>query len=183
VVIDDRLTVVTLTLPERAAMLEECLASVRDQTVHPCVHHVEWDMVGGEFVGTANTAVAAVNTPFFNMLDDDDLFLPNHVEVMMGVLDAEPDVDVVWTGCEVRGRDISFVEEYQPGLLQVRPYIPSNLMMRTEVWRMLGGYRDMFNADWDLLARAETAGARFLRVPVVTWVYRFHGSNLSMGQR
>lgn len=181
-VIEDRLTVVTLTLPERAAMLEECLTSVREQTVHPAVHHLEWDMVGGRFVETANAAVAAVNTPFFNMLDDDDLFLPNHVEVMRDVLNERDDVDVVWTGCEVVGRDITYDEPYQPGLLQVRPYIPSNMMMRTDVWREAGGYRDVFNADWDLLARVEKMGGRFLRVPVVTWQYRFHGRNLSMGQ-
>ena len=38
----------------------------------------------------------------------------------------------------------------------------------------------MFNPDWDFMKRAETHGAVFLTVPVITWVYRFHGSNMSV---
>jgi hypothetical protein len=49
------------------------------------------------------------------------------------------------------------------------------------LWRDLDGYREGHgHPDWDLLKRAETLGARFLNIPEVTWVYRFHGGNMSV---
>jgi len=52
--------------------------------------------------------------------------------------------------------------------------------MRTELWREQGGYRDGHgHPDWDMLRRCETAGATFLNIPEITWVYRFHGGNMS----
>lgn len=178
-VIDPRVTVVTLTKGDRPTMLQECIWSVRDQLVHPRCHHIELDE-GAGFSATANLAVQCVQTEFFNFVDDDDLILPNHLQVMGEALDANPTVDIVHTFCEVKGRDITFNEPYQPGLVQLRPYIPSNLMMRTSLFRQLGGYGEMFNPDWDFMKRAETYGAVFLTVPVITWVYRFHGSNMSV---
>jgi hypothetical protein len=172
------LTLVTATLPERAKMLNEMLETVSGQTVSPACHIVMRDY-GAGFVETINRAVSMVDTEFFCLVDDDDLLFPNHVEKLSSKL--EKPYDIVWTWCEVRGRDWSPNQGYQPGKLQTMNYIPSNMAMRTSLWRSLGGYREgKGHPDWDMLKRAESAEADFLNIPEITWVYRFHGGNMSV---
>jgi hypothetical protein len=81
----------------------------------------------------------------------------------------------------VQGRDWNPNQGYEPGKLQRENYIPSNMVMRTSLWREMGGYREgVGHPDWDMLRRCESAGADFYNVPDVTWVYRFHGKNMSI---
>jgi glycosyltransferase involved in cell wall biosynthesis len=169
------LTLVTVTQPNRRHMIGEMLATVTQQTVLPDAHVIVWDH-GAGFEASVNRAVGMVTTPYFCLVDDDDLLLPNHVETLASNLHA----DVVWTWCEVTGRDWNPNSGYVPGLLQNHNYIPSNHAMRTGLFTRLGGYRKTAGwADHDLLQRAEQQQATFLNVPQVTWVYRFHGANMS----
>lgn len=170
------ITLVTATLPERADLLRQMLQSVIEQTVPPACHIVMRDD-GRGFVDTVNRAVAMVDTEFFCLVDDDDLLFPDHV----GLLASNLSADIVWSWCEVEGRDWNPNAGYSPGRLSHENYIPSNMAMRTSVWRGLGGYRDgVGHPDWDMLQRCEQAGASFLNLPQVTWVYRFHGKNMSV---
>jgi hypothetical protein len=169
------LTLVTVTQEKRRKLLAEMTASVLEQTVLPDAHVMVWDK-GAGFEATVNRAVGMVETEFFCLVDDDDLLLPNHVETLTNNLAA----DVVWSWVEVRGRDWNPNSDYVPGLLQKQNYIPSNHAFRTDLFHKLGGYRKVSgHADHDLLKRAENAGASFLNIPTVTWVYRFHGDNMS----
>jgi hypothetical protein len=171
------LTLVTATLPSRAPLLAEMLDTVTEQTVQPACHIVMRDD-GRGFVDTVNRAVSMVDTEFFCLVDDDDLLLPHHVETLTGNLSG---ADIVWTWTEVRGRSWNPNAAYTPGRLSHENYIPSNMAMRTGLWRELGGYRSgPQHPDWDMLQRCENSGATFVNVPEITWVYRFHGQNMSV---
>lgn len=173
------LTLVTATLPSRAMLLTEMLRSVAQQTRLPDAHAIKWDH-GVGFVETVNQAVASVRTDYFCLVDDDDLLLPNHVETLAENLTA----DIVWTWCQIEGRTgWNPNSGWEPGRLAHGNFIPSNMAMRTDLWNELGGYRNVApgdHPDWELLRRAEAAGATFRNVPNVTWVYRFHGGNMSL---
>lgn len=169
------LTLVTATQPKRREMLVEMLRSVSEQTQLPAAHVIVWDH-GAGFVETINAAVSAVQTDYYCLVDDDDLLLPDHVETLTQSLTA----DIVWTWCDVQGRDWNPNSGYVPGLLQQHNYIPSNHAFRTQLFHDLGGYRNVAGwEDHDLLKRAEQHGATFRSVPKITWTYRFHGSNMS----
>lgn len=156
-------------------MLVEMLGSVAAQTVSPDRHLLE--VSEGPVVPKLNRLIGLVEAGWVVQVDDDDLLYPNHVEVLAGNLTA----DVVWTWCEVVGRNWSPNASYQPGRLQAENYIPSNCAIRAEAIRAVGGHREGYgHHDHDLLARLEAAGATFLNVPVVTWQYRFHGGNSSV---
>lgn len=174
--VSSRLTLVTVTLPQRSAMLAEQLGSVATQTCAPAAHIIVRDD-GRGFVDTINRAVSMVDTQYFCLVDDDDLLLNNHVETLDDNLTAE----VVWTWTEVVGRDWSPNTGYKPGALQTHNYIPSNHAMLKERFTAAGGYRHNTSKppDHDLLARLETAGATFRNIPTVTWIYRFHGDNMT----
>lgn len=168
------LTLVTVTMPSRADMLAEMLATVAHQTVKPEAHLIVWDH-GAGFVDTCNKAVRLVESEWFCFVDDDDLLDPHHVATLTENLTA----DIVWTWTRVEGRDWSPNSNYAPGRLASENYIPSNCAFRTELWLALGGYQADRHPDWGMLRRAEASGATFLNIPEVTWMYRFHGGNTS----
>jgi glycosyltransferase involved in cell wall biosynthesis len=171
-------TLVTATLPSRAELLAEMLTSVSQQTLAPACHVVMRDD-GRGFVGTVNRAVSLVDTDYFCLVDDDDLLLPNHVETLSKNITET--TDILWTWTDVQGRDWNPNQGYEPGKLQTENYISSNMVMRTSLWREMGGYRDGYgHPDWDMLKRCESANASFVNIPEVTWVYRFHGKNMSV---
>lgn len=168
------LSLVTVTRGIRPDMIVDMYRSVAEQTVQPAAHLTVVDD-GSGYAATVTRAVEMVKTGWFCLVDDDDLLLPNHVELLASNLTA----DVVWTWCQVEGRSWSPNAPYQPGVLQSRNYIPANNACSTELFRSLGGYREAKHPDHDFLARAERSGATFLNLPTVTWVYRFHGGNMS----
>lgn len=170
------LTLVTATLPARNNLLAEMLDSVKNQTVQPAAHIIVRDD-GRGFVETVNRAVSMVDTDFFCLVDDDDLLLPDHVQTLTENLNA----DIVWTWTKIEGRgSFNPNQGYVKNQLQSNNYIPSNMAMKTTLWRQHGGYRDGFgHPDWDMLKRCEESGATFLNIPKITWVYRFHGMNMS----
>jgi glycosyltransferase involved in cell wall biosynthesis len=171
-------TLVTATMASRANLLAEMLTSVSQQSVPPANHIVMRDD-GRGFVGTVNRAVSLVDTDYFCLVDDDDLLLPNHVETLSKAITDFS--DIVWSWTDVQGRNWNPNQGYEPGKLQSENYIPSNMIMRTSLWREMGGYRQgPKHPDWDMLQRCESAGADFYNVPEVTWVYRFHGQNTSV---
>lgn len=179
--ISDKITIITTTLPERASMLEEMIKSHESQTMKAADHIIITDQ-GDGLVKSTNLAVEKVCTEYFCIVDDDDILYPNHIETLHNNLTA----DIVWTWCHVVGREISFSSPYTFGRLQTEPYITNNHAMRTELFKSMGGWRnkdisEVPHPDWDMQRRCERNGATFLNVPEITWEYRFHGSNTSMG--
>jgi len=177
----DKITIVTTTLPSRSEMLKEMVRSLNEQNMKAADHIIVVDE-GLGLVTSTNAAIEKVETEYFCIVDDDDILYPNHIETLHNNLTA----DIVWTWCKVVGRDISFSSGYTPGRLQREPYITNNHAMNTKLFRDMGGWRhknvsEVPHPDWDMQRRCERNGATFLNIPEVTWEYRFHGNNISMG--
>lgn len=176
-----RIAVLTPSIPERGALLAEAVASVAAQTRPPDVHliHVDHERIGGA-ASLNRLLVGAVSAScdWIALLADDDLLLPRHLEVLEA---AGAEADIVYPYCRVEGRPgFEPNSPFDPERLQRQNYIPGTVLMRTDLACELKGWRS--NApngweDWDAWKRALAAGARFVCVPEVTWVYRFHGSN------
>lgn len=164
-------TVVTPTLPHRAPMLAEAIQSVAAQTVPPAAHLIDVDLHRAGIPDMVNRLVDRVETEWFLLLCDDDLLYPHHLETLAAYCAA---ADVVYSYCDVSGRSWNPNRGFVAEDLIHGNYIPSNALVRTALWRALGGYRrtDRFE-DWDFWVRAVEAGARFTCVPEATWLYRF----------
>lgn len=172
------LTVCIPTIPERAELLAEALASLEAQTVSG-QRLIGEDTQHNGPVATMNSLGACVTTDWLFRLDDDDLLDPDHFEVLSKWLD--DGADIVYTWCRVEGGG----EVHPPDQFQVRlqnefgwehlhnvNWIPCSAAIRTELWHELGGYADVEYEDWDFWKRAVDHGARFRCVPTVTWTYR-----------
>jgi len=198
-------TVVTPCIPERAflkgsgnGMLGDCIASVESQMVKPRRHIIGIDY---ERVGCAvmmNDLVKAVDTEWIIPLADDDLLLKNYIAEM---------VTAAGTAAVTYSRPIAVGADWAPRRyefsaveLRKENYIPSTALIRTEMWRKVGGYRrtnepseapfwdkwraehnftaDMFPDDWDFWLRVLDRQGHFRHVPSRNWVYRMHPGNL-----
>lgn len=172
-----RVTVITPTVPGREAQLEACRASVEDQTVHvDHAVHLDQDRAGPQ--AARNHLVAQVATEWVLPLDDDDTLDPECVSVL---LDRAGDGEIVypWVRCDPEDAPMSMIVNklFDPAALFRMNYIPCTALIKTSVYRMLGGYRPVQLEDWDLWQRAWLHGVRIKCVPEVLWTYSFAQGN------
>lgn len=173
-----KVTVITATIPERAGMLEECVASVCAQTYRDYEHLILLDSKREGCSAMVNRMVADAQGEWLLPIADDDLLLPGCLQTL---LDHSEDADVVYSPPLVWGL-------HDPWwFFQAPPAIPSTALVRTSVWRELGGYDEtaVREEDRKLWAKAVERGARFVRASDdPTWIYRLnHGGNKSFAGR
>lgn len=163
-------------------MLAECLESVWAQTVQPIEHLVAIDY---ERIGTTenvNRLVHAARGEWLYILADDDLMLPHCLETHLAHAGM---AEIVYSEPRVEGESWGRIGNIDPEeMLRGGATPPASALIRVSFWRQLGGYRGgRFDTgvpeDRDFWIRSARAGARFVYVPEVTKVYRFHGGNQS----
>lgn len=166
--------VLITSIPERAHLLKECMASVRSQTLPPDEVHVNVDDDHLGCAVSANKLVKLAKSEWIVPFADDDLLLPGCLETLMPVARRNPDA-VVYAPPLVWGQP-------QEWFTQAPPCIPSFCVMPRAMWWELGGYDEGCSREEDrkMWIRAMAAGVEFIRVDhTPTWVYRHHGGNKS----
>ena len=180
-----RIGVVTVSLPERHEYRAECIRAVHEQTLRPVLHAVGIDYERAGVAMMLNRmlpSLVAAECDWVAQIADDDLMYPQHLERLASKTN---EADIIYSYCDVTGRsDFAVNEPFDADKLRHVNYIPATTMIRTSLCVELGWQREARNAyeDWDFWLRALDAGARFACVPEATWVYRFHGTNLSFPQ-
>jgi LmbE family N-acetylglucosaminyl deacetylase/glycosyltransferase involved in cell wall biosynthesis len=145
---------------------------------------------------SVNTGVGLARGEFIAHLDDDDVFYPEHLELLHGVLVrnrgfavAYTDVDVArfgWNDTTFAYQLISrlpeFGRDFDADSLLYENYIPNLAVMHTrEAWDRVGGFDPEIDlvGDWDFLVRL-AAETQFVHVARRTAEYRIHyGGSLS----
>lgn len=165
------------TVPKRAAMLAECVASVEAQTFRDWELLVLCDDLYEGQSRTINRIAAEARGEWVVPFDDDDLMLPGFLAGLHAATDGDDVVrpaEIVFAPPDVEGED--------PGQFRREPpMIPTPALIRTDLWRRLGGYDESVREQEDrmLWHGALSAGAVFKRVDEPLWIYRFHGGNKS----
>lgn len=180
---DDRITVCIATIPPRAALLRRALASVVAQTHQPAAVVVEYDHDRLGAAATKNRALAAVRTPWAAFLDDDDQFLPMHLERLLAAAQAD-DADVVYSIPDVPQRPDRrdpcgrYGVPFDGEELRRRSYIQTTSLVRAGLMRTAGGFQCPPGSDYDdwgaWLALLDH-GARFVHLPEVTFIWNHWG--------
>jgi len=125
---------------------------------------------------------------FILPLDADNRLLPGFLESAVAVLDAEPEVGVVYGDLrELGGRSNRVTPpEFDLDALLWANFIDACAVYRREIWETAGGYDPGVPAweDWELWISAAERGWRFRRLPEVTFEYRVRpDSMLVMAER
>jgi glycosyltransferase involved in cell wall biosynthesis len=179
-------TVIIPTIPPRRQMLRRAVHSVMSQTVMPGRISIEIDSQHEGSAATRNRALGSLTTDWVAFLDDDDVFLPDHLCALL--LHAEDTgADVVYSWPEMNGGpDPSpdrFGVPFDPELLKVRSYIPVTSLVRTSaIFGADAEFRPWKGTpydDWGFYCQLLEAGAKFSHRPERTWVWNIHGYNTS----
>jgi hypothetical protein len=199
------ITVLTVTIPGREHLLAEQVATIFAQTVPVerqliCAHlPTTSEEPQVHYSAAKNSMLPAVSTPWVAVLNDDDLWLPNHVETVLPHL-KNADVIYTWDAGRSRPRmdcNDRSTQEIADQLGRAN-FIDGNCLIRRKLLEKVGGFptdwvgeklgqgghyaltKACFE-DWALWQRICRAGGRFRCVPVETWRYRMGtpGGNLS----
>lgn len=153
--------------------------SVIRQTVTPEFYSI---IRGADIIDSRNNALMA-ETEWIIILDADDEFDVGYIESMKKkALEVEGDIFVPAVHKYYAGGQIDTDQtHYQPKDLMTGNYIVVSAMIRTSLFKQLGGFHDYDTLeDWDLWLRAEEAGARFVQCPdAILKVHKRFGSRNS----
>jgi len=212
---------VLLRTKDRPGFLSEALASLRGQTFADFETVVVND--GGEIPAALlesppgralrvivppapggrtralNAGLAAARGTYLTYLDDDDLYLPAHLETLVRFLDGSDEYKAAYTsvrqleqalgddGRYTDGREITvYGRTFDAARLLYKNDIPLiALAHRRALAQEIGGFDETFDQfeDWDFLIRL-SAKTRFHHLPSVTAVYRLRddASNITAAQ-
>ncbi len=166
---------ISLPEPKRQPLLLEAIQSVWDQTRQPddMVIGVDFSRMGE--VANANRVLHATNCEWLAFLDDDDLWLPEHLAVCEKHFD---EADVIVSRFEMVGRPWHTIEPWHDNFddLRFTNWIgsPSMVVVRRDVFFEWSypqhPYRWIDHANYNRLL---DTGARFVDTQEITTVYRF----------
>lgn len=181
-------TAIIPSLPGRHEYRRHAVLSVSLQTVPtPAVLQID-DQHRGAWWARNEAMRLADGAEWFAFLDDDDEWLPHHVETLLRV-QAESGADAVWSRWElVSGRDPTEGVPWKLDLdlLRNRNYLPVTALVRASLVREVGGFPEPGTPawpcpdceDWGLWLRLLRAGAAFALTNEVTWRWHNgHGGN------
>lgn len=184
-------------IPIRMDMLKRALASVASQSWPPNQISIVIDHAGEGAAATRNKALKAIETDWVAFLDDDDEFLPRHLERCF-VAAQQSGADFVYSWFEGINQDIFAVpnedgeladpfavpwhEGSEAYMRQSGNFIPVTVMVRTELIKSVGGFEDMAGSegsgatgeDYIAWLKLLDAGAKFVHVPERTWRWNGH---------
>jgi len=135
----------------------------------------------GHIAATTNSALAVATGEFVALLDHDDLLAVDALFENALVVNARPDVDIVYSDEDKfdesgRRRDPYFKPDFSPESLLARNYVSHLGVYRRSLVDELGGFREGFEGsqDYDLILRASERTDRIAHIPRVLYHWRSH---------
>jgi glycosyltransferase involved in cell wall biosynthesis len=145
-----------------------------------------------------NAGISAASGSYVSVLDADDLWLPEYLEVMGGALEANPDAPFAYTDAWVldgetgRVRRASAMSYQHPPktalswrpfflLLLEHNFVYTSVTMRRSILDEVGGYDESLSTgeDWELWLRIVGRGTPPVRPPGSLAIHRNHPASLA----
>jgi glycosyltransferase involved in cell wall biosynthesis len=185
------ISVVIPTLTTRTHFLQEAIYSVMSQTYAPDSLIIEIDHKRAGAWETRNRAMLKASTKWTAFLDDDDKFLPHHLEFLLKKAVTE-DLDLCWGWFEVEGGTDPFPNHRGRQFSLSTPHIfPIPVLIKTEflhkAYYEMGGFQKdkLEQGSWqtqDLPVWKHVIGvqgAKHKAYDEITWQWRHHATNTS----
>jgi hypothetical protein len=137
---------------------------------------------------TRNRAMSGITTTWTAFLDDDDEFLPHHVQFLLNRCE-EHGLDMAWGWFEIPGGGDPF-PHYRGRQYDInQPHIvPITYIVKTEILKdavaSCGGFCPDEIGSWDLqdmpiINAIHSLGAKMMAFPDTTWKWNHHLANTS----
>ena len=170
----------------RSGLLSRALQSVLSQTLTPAAVSVAVDLDGAGAPATRQRALDAVQTEWTAVLDSDDVWMPQHLEKVVGHA-LETGADFVYSGHET----IPAGHSPLPYTHFMKPWNPDDpiettvtVLVRTAIAKQVG-YRALNRGemntgeDFNFLLGCRDLGAMISCLQEKTWFYNIMGQNTS----
>lgn len=185
------ITVAIASIPPRVGLLQRAVASVLTQT-HPAVGlAVAIDYAKHGAPATRQRALDMVDTQWVAFLDDDDEFMPQHLETLWNAAHAH-NADYVYSWFETipHGCDPFPISHYLQPWSNVEPRQTTiTTMVRTELAKQVGFAKfeesgelvdgQRWGEDWSFTLGCMEAGAIIHHVVAKTWYWHHDSGNTS----
>lgn len=190
----DDVTVCIPTIPSRRKMLRRAIGTVLNQTYPVRALAVETDLYAEGAPVVRDRALRMVRTPWTCFLDDDDQFLPEHVETLLNTaLETGADYVYAWyhivqaDGVTIWPGDVlpHFGKKFDP---EHPTQTTITTLVRTELAQEVG-FRvppegatingERYGEDFQFTIECIKAGGTIVHVPRRTWLWHHHGHNTS----
>lgn len=194
---DPGVTAVVPCIPPRTGAVEpgtlpRALKSILSQTRRVEAVSLAFDYRHEGAAVTRNRALGTVRTEWTAFLDDDDVWLPDHIERLVKHAE-ETGADLVYPWFHVPGGFDPFPQyagkPFDPDALRdVQNYIPVTVLVKTRLAQSVGGFSPLNRStaesaspceEWGLWLRLLDAGAVFSHLPHSTWEWHWHAGNTS----
>ncbi|MBE9038674.1 glycosyltransferase [aff. Roholtiella sp. LEGE 12411] len=211
----EKTVAVIMTVYNRECYLAAAIKSVLSQT-RPDLELLIWDdgssdnsvkvardfaqkdqriqVIAAEHQGRTKSLKAAIKqtkSPYFGLVDSDDLLAPTALAETTAILEARPDIGLVYTDYQLINQDKRILGYGQRCSI---PYSKERLLvdfmvfhfrlLRRDVYEQIGGFNEEFELaqDYDLCLRlSEVTEIEHLAKPL--YYYRYHSQSLSHTQR
>lgn len=177
------ITVAIPTIPTRTTFLLRAMASVGQQTLPPDAVSIAVDTAKEGAPQTRQRALNAVSTPWTAFLDDDDEFLPPHLELLLNHA-MEHEADYVYSWFHPVGMRDPFPETHYTDPFDPESPIETTItiLVRTELAQAVGFQRNPRGGantgeDHWFLQNIVKAGGRVSHLVARTWRYHYHKKN------
>jgi glycosyltransferase involved in cell wall biosynthesis len=164
---------------DRERIAGELAADLADERVELAANE------GRKLSGALNTGMRRARAEFAAILFGDDLWAPNAVEVLTGLIRRNPEVDFFHSARRIiddEGTPLSSVQR-PPAQVRTEDFVTGAPVKHLLCWRVrtalaLGGMDESLNSvgpdDWDFPWSMAEAGAAFLAVDECLYLYRDH---------
>lgn len=139
----------------------------------------------GGIAENTNQALAMAQGEYTGLLDHDDLLAPNALYEIARALEADPEIDCLYTDEDKVTADLS--EHFQPhlkpdfnlDLLRSNNYITHFFLVSTRVISRTGGFRKEFDGaqDYDFILRCTECAGKIHHIPEILYHWRTHKSS------
>jgi len=180
-------TVCTATIPSRSELLERAIASVKNQTLQPKDHIIKLDDQKLGQAAVLDSIVKQAQTKYVMMLDDDDEFLPNHIELLYQKIQEE-EADLIYPHFRYATRGDGGHLEHFFGVdwNNEEPHqVPITWICRKDTFLEVGGFSKDYDPnsydidkqgnrighDYLFILRLVQNKKRIVHLPRITWVY------------
>ena len=131
--------------------------------------------------GARNTGIAAARGAYILPVDADDTIEPQYAALAAAVLDARPELGIVYTRADVFGTVTGPWElgQFDVGIMLTGNQIPACAMFRREDWVAVGGYHQVRLEDHDLWLSILELGRTAYRLDRVLYHYRQRSDSIT----
>lgn len=131
-----------------------------------------------------NAGIAAATGVYILPLDADDLIEPTYVAKAVEILEANPDVGLVYSRADLFGDQSGpwSLPEFSWSRVLVHNMVFCSSLYRRQDWEMTGGYDESMRfgrEDHDFVLRILSLGRQVFRLDEVLFHYRRHGATMN----